>query len=789
MATYDGSRLVHCDDNIIYVDNGAGQFTQLTATQYQVPGDYDGSRVRFIGSNENLYFNTSAGIYKMQSLTSAPILAGGPQALGGWCTVNAAANVGPLPNVSAVAYRILWEYTDENNNLIRGVPSNPLIANNGSASNNAIVTVTFTVPTTVDTTWNYRIYRSNYGQGAAGLAPGIPDDNCQLVFSSNANSAQISARQVAFVDNVADIARGETIYTTAQGVANAEYAPPYSQDLALYKGSMFYGGTKSYQQLFLTLQTDGTLQSGDNVTFWQGGSQLFTVKAGATENASTGTFKLWTGNSAAVNIDMTAQSLVNVVNFFANNTVLDAYYLSVINVTETGNCMFQLRSYNDTPFYATSSNATSGIFSPNLPASGNNINTLSNDTNNPNYLYFSKSQQPEAVPLNYWLAVGSANTSIKRLVAARDVLFVVKDDGIYCVSGNDPTTFTVYPLDVQQTVIGPNNLAVLNNLLYFVGAQGVVQMDQSGDHNIISIPIQQTLMQYTTNVYPNFAELSWGMAYQAQHKYILSVPTASTDEAAQVQFVFDYVTNTWVTWARTMTCGIEDTTTKCLWYTNYNTDDALIYQERKNLNQTDYCDEMYGLTITGNTSTTVLTVNAIPVDASVGDSLYQPPYLSVITGLDSGNNRITVSDVLSWNTSNAAANVAIPIDVTITTTPIYANDPTQFKQYPEFSIIVDGQGAADFYVDFTSDTLQTVSDLELTVPAYAISPWGVGYWGVGLWGGGSLSIAAARLRSFVPRQVQKCNWLAMTLKSNTAFSRVAFSGVSVMFRPISTRQR
>jgi hypothetical protein len=787
-TTYNSGRLIHCDDNRIYVDNNAGQFAALTSTQFNVPGSYAGSRIRFQEQNGNLYFNANAGIFKIQALNSAPILAGGPQALGGSVvSVSTAANNGPLPASSSVGYRALWEYFDQNNNLIRGVPSTPVIANNASATNSAQVTLAFTVPTTVDTTWTFRVYRSNYGQN-----PAPPDDNCQLVYSVTPNAAQISARTISFTDNVADLQRGETIYTTTQGVSQAEYRPPIAQDLALYKGSMFYGNCKTYQQLLIKLQTDGVLQPNDNLSFWQGASKLFTIIGALSEDAANGKFKIFTGNTSQVNIDGTAQSICNVINYFAaNNSVIDAYYESVINVLSTGSMQFQMRAYTDTPFYLTCSNTTNpALFTTPVPSSGNNVNNTSTNDNNQHYVYFSKSLQPESVPLNNFFAVGSRLTPILRLMALRDVLVIIKSDGLYAIVGNGPTTFTVYPMDVQQNIAGVNTPAVLNNVLYLLAQQGLVIVNQDGSHDIISVPIQQTLMQYTTNNYPNFASASWALASQPEHKYILFTVSSAADTTAQQAYVYDYITKAWTgPWTKGFTSGVVDPVLGTIWATNFQLNNAQVYQERKTLTFLDYCDEQYPLTLTGVTSGNVLSVNSIPSLTSVGDSIYQNPFFSVITAIDSVNNKLTVADTFSWNVSSGLANVCVPIPVTVTTTPIFADDPTKQKQFPEFSIIVDGTAEASFNVAFSTDSSVTSNSIQLSVPTTVGTPYGIGAYGTGVYGGGSVTARTSRLRSYVPQSLQKANWITVSLISDTAFDRVAFSGLQLAYRNISVRQR
>jgi hypothetical protein len=782
---YNGSRLCWFDDNLWRQDNGNGQFTSISSTPYYAPGTYAGSRVRTSQSNGNLYYNSNTGVYKIQSTANAaPRLAGGPQALGGWGTANAAANNGPLPNSAAVAYRSLWEYTDLNGNLIRGVPSNPVIVSNSNTVANAQCTLTWQVPTTVDTSWNFKVYRSNYG---AGIPP-TPDDNCQLVYSIQPNTAQITARSISFTDNVADNQRGETIYTTVNGTAASEYRPPVCQDIALFKGCMFYVNTYTNQQLFVNMINDGVMTTGDTLKFYDTGTNtvMFTLTAGNTENVSNGMFNVFSGNGSSIDIDQTSQSLLKVCNWFANNSTIDAYYLSVINVSATGSMLFQRRDYSTHPFYIVYSNS-GYVFEPPLPTTNASYaNNTSSNTYAQNYVYFSQSLQPEAVPLDNYLAAGSSTTPILRVIPMRDTLVIFKSDGLYGITGNDPTTFAIYPMDVQQELVSINSPAVLNNYCYFVASQGVVQMDEYANHQIISTPIQRTLLQYTTNNYPNFQNTAWGMAYQADHSYQFWCPESPSDSSAQQAFVYNYITASWVNWEKSFTSGMYDPNTKTQWATSYQAANTQIYEERKTLTDSDYVDETYTLTITGYSGNSI-TVSSIPGNAQIGDAVYQYPYTGTITAINTGNNLITLNESYAWNVS-ASAVVAAPIPITITTCPIVGNDPMVQKQFSEYSIIVDGTSYAEFTLTFTTDTYTLGTSIVQTVPPSG-GAYGVGVYGIGPYGTVSLNNPGSRLRNFMPRTVQKCNWLVGTINVAEAYSQINFSGLQLVYRPLTTRQR
>lgn len=87
------------------------------------------SRVRFFQNNGNLYWTSSVGIWKNDFISNVPQLAGAPQALDMTATLTQS-NVGFLSSSASVSYRVLWQYFDANNNLVRGAPSNQIQISN-----------------------------------------------------------------------------------------------------------------------------------------------------------------------------------------------------------------------------------------------------------------------------------------------------------------------------------------------------------------------------------------------------------------------------------------------------------------------------------------------------------------------------------------------------------------------------------------------------------------------------------------------------------------------------------
>lgn len=115
----------------------------------------------------------------------------------------------------------------------------------------ATVDLHFTIPAEVTTANFYQIYRSAMFQSstATNINDIVPDDELQLIFEVNPSSTDISNKYINFHDTVPDSFRagGTYLYTNAnsgEGISQANYPPPLSQDLSLFLNNTFYANTQ-----------------------------------------------------------------------------------------------------------------------------------------------------------------------------------------------------------------------------------------------------------------------------------------------------------------------------------------------------------------------------------------------------------------------------------------------------------------------------------------------------------------------------------------------------------------
>lgn len=743
--------------------------------------------------------------------------------------------------LNTTAYRMMWTITDANNNLIQGAPSEITQVSNTTGSTAAPI-VNFSVPTGITTSHVYQIYRSP--AVANGVTP---NDEGGLVYQGSPSSTDISYGQISVLDIVPDALRGATIYTapSQQGLVNANVAVPLAYDVAVFRGCMFYGNTTGLQTYILTLLGTGTpagIQSGDTVTL--GGvvytaaateviaSRQFAVAAvfvssgvTCTTNSSTsltsvssmtgiavgqavtgthipaGTFVTalpggsvvtisqaatnsaggesvtFTGDSASQAIRDTAQSLVRVINRYASSTVY-AYYISGPNDLP-GQMVIQGRTVGQATFYALSSRAT--CWSPTLPTSG--TTQASNSSVNRNYIYYSKPQQPEAVPLGNYIPVGSADQDLLRIIALRDALFILKQDGIFYLTGTDPSNFQVWPLDYTTNVVSAESAVSLNNQIYCLTTQGIVSITQNGVA-IMSRPIESSFTSLIAENYTELQNTSFGISYESARAYYIFCISNASDTQATQYYRYNYVTNTWVHSTMTKTCGAVNPVDDKLYLGNAGA--PIIDVENKNLTYADYADYSSTQTISAVVGTLVSISESDTI--SIGSVIFQS---SSVFGLVSAVDSIagTVTTTLPTDLVAGAADILAPISTVTQWAPMTFANPGISKQLREATPIFKADFNGTATVGFSTDVYPGTYNV-------TISGGNVGGWGLFGWGGPFETDLGAPwggdprrrpIRTSIDRNHQRCSQLNVTFSHSYAYSPWQLQGISIVGNNVSER--
>lgn len=773
LYVFQGTMLASNGTNFAYDSNDNSSNPLWTAYSGTYTPPSAASKIHAVeGVNSNLYFTTSTGVYKIDTITNNPYLAGGPKGLDG--TGTTAGIAGWFLDTSNVAYQVVWGYIDANNNTVLGVPSQLInVSNNTGGTRN--VTLTFTVPSGLSTSYFWQLYRSAQTDDLAVVA-GV---NFQLVAQQNLTAGQISALQVTVTDQTPDNLKGAYLYTdvTQQGPLQTNDPPPLCADMCYWKNMMFYLNISSKQTAFVTVISVGApdgIQIGDTFTITSG-STVLTFTGDATQTPASALFKVDTSSTPAANIDATARNLVSCINQYATNTLVYAYYISGYQQLP-GQILLEERTIGGATFTLTSSRG--GAYSPVVPSSGTSY--ASTNTAQQNGLAVSKVGQPEAVPLVDLFFVGAANQPGYRILPLTDAVYVLKADGVFRVTGDNPSNLVVTVAYPDTIITVPESAVVLNNSIYAYTNQGIVTINQS-EPQLLSFPIEDQLNP--VQEISGFASMSYGVAYPSDRKYVFACPTEDGDTHPTQEWVYNYITQTWTNWDREFSGGIGNPTDNKLYFCSIGS--AKVVQERKSYTVMDYADDSFSCLIV-NSSGTTITVNST-TNAVAGMSIAQPnalhpnlPTTSVIVEV-TDSTHLEVTDDLQWTVGAAA--YYTPIDCTAGYAPAHGGFPLYLKHWTILHFEVDQLTAHSLTGQISSDLSPYLEDLEITpiflgfgeVPFGTSEPFG----GTGF----NLQPLAA----MVPIEKARSHWINVYINQNEALRKFVLAGATAQYEITSTR--
>lgn len=251
---------------------------------------------------------------------------------------------------------------------------------------------------------------------------------------------------------------------------------------------------------------------------------------------------------------------------------------------------------------------------------------VSDNSVNPNRVYFSKIQQPEAVPLVNYLDIGPKDKAIQRIMALRDSLVVLKEDGVYIISGSSAPNFSVRLSDSSALTFAPDTATNLNNLIYVLTSQGVATVSETGV-GIISRNIEDRIQQ-VANAKFNYKLMSWGVSSESDRCYILWLPEKTTDMYATQAFRYNTFTRTWTRWTKPANCGVVNPSDDKI-YLGDSSGRPYVLKERKNFERQDYADREIELNIGANAINGLTYTLSSVAELSAGDVLVQSQYLDI----------------------------------------------------------------------------------------------------------------------------------------------------------------
>lgn len=385
-------------------------------------------------------------------------------------------------------------------------------------------------------------------------------DEFRECFRFQLTATETIGRQYVFIDTTADEGLGAFLYVNEfqQGATLTNYMPPPSRDVHTYRGVTWYASTSYFWNLQVTIKNT----FGDLVTPEERANGIGTrLATGTVTNGSTAITLVsaadivglvpgqsisagFPANTVIVSITGGGPYTINVNNAFGGATapgtvvtVVDVFmgvripsatgFLQIVAFSaafgtltgtviipdrtiaegaELGFAFQVIKPVNKATIIGGNVTATNGQnYSPSLAGAGV---PLVRDQRK-NRLYFSKPQQPEAVPPVNYLDVGAGE--ILRILSTQSALYVYCTDGIYRITG-DGDDWRVDPFDTTTYLIYPNALDAIGNTQYFWANRGICALSDAGvqslTDNRIDIDLRAKWKAFTESDPAQVAEIA-----------------------------------------------------------------------------------------------------------------------------------------------------------------------------------------------------------------------------------------------------------------------------------------
>jgi hypothetical protein len=260
---------------------------------------------------------------------------------------------------------------------------------------------------------------------------------------------------------------------------------------------------------------------------------------------------------------------------------------------------------------------------------------------------------------------------------------------------------------------------------------------------------------------------------------MLFTVSRATDVFATQAFVYNSLTDTWTRWKMDRTCGVVNNVEDKLYMGKADSGQVMV--ERKTFTLRDYADEQFAVVISSIDSDTQLTITD-STNVLAGMTIEVGFRATVIDEVN--GNTLTVRSTEGFNAGPGT--VYTPILTKLQFLPITAGNPGILKQFSEMTLMFKDAAFRQVLVDVNSNIR---SDDRTIVVRNEVFPsaWGNFIWGALPWGGGLGGNSV--LRTYIPREKQRASWINVSISTEQAFTGFSLQGISIIFKPMSSRFR
>lgn len=558
-----------------------------------------------------------------------------------------------------------------------------------------------------------------------------PSDDLYLSMEVKLSSTNISAGYVLIIDYTPEGALQDPLYTNPSdgdggGLGGSNFQPPLYGDIANWDGSTWYANSEGQQYLDLQMLGVGGpngIQDGDTITIFDGVSTTKTFTFKNTVGVSTD-IQIVSDGTPGYNIAWTTYFFTEVAGQQLLGNGLGIYGRTSTNGFP-GGILIERTDFLQTAFQVKVSRPTS--WAPGLSAT---VYTSAFASADPNGLWNSKSQQPEAVPASNFMNVGTANYYARRIFGLRNALIIMKEgDGIWSLTGTSGN-YTLVQISTANT-IAPDCACVFADAVWAYTDQGILRISDTGGVQVVSRPIETDLNALATQFPDETYAWSFAVSYETERRVMFYVPvaaaTAATGGAPTLQaYCYSQATNAWTKFNHEAISGIV-TTSHRLWTGIYDSvfSQGRVTEERKTGTYLDIADAQWSNTLTTTANPYVVQL-ATPGAIQQGSGISQGNYFTKVTAV-LGGSLYQVAELVPW--SNGACTIYDPYPVEVQFLP--AGEPGARKVLTRLFTLYKPEEFSNLFGVATLFTDQIQSELEIPAPfpGFGSTAFGMGSFG------------------------------------------------------------
>ncbi len=653
-----------------------------------------------------------------------------------------------IPANTYTAWRVVLAHTDVRGLKTLSAPSNLFQMFNGGVGTAEMGGMTIKFVGNIPSGCSLQFYRTLSAPSSAG---GAGDEE---FLASEVDISSSSGYRIFFAASRATQSQlGAALYTNAsqEGATQANDPPPYCFDIATYRGFTFFAAAA--RNAALQVERLGQLSDGQVIQM-PGGTVTFTT--GATSVPS----RLVHIPSSPATANLTIlQDLELVVN--SNSAQLgvtirwvgagDAFV--VTSNTVSGESRFQGLSFGAL------------LIPGDLVAPMQQVSRLA----------YSKFYLPEAVPVLNFVNIGASDKAILRLLPLRDALFILKEDGIWRLTGTSATDLDVQPYNLDLFLAAPNSLVALHNSAIGLFNHGMVRFTDSETENI-GLDVDDLFKSaLEPAVLAATASLSWGMSYPSERQYWISLPRAPGDTGPTASYVWSERLKQWTgPMTKVFRAGLVHPGTNQAFLGG----GTGLYLERKTGSIRDFSDYVIQAAGTVASFQNLASGNVVTLadmtGIKAGDVISQASgaVYATILELDHFGRYCLVDTARDWNLSVGSTQVHEGIPVVCQWSPAYGRFPGASHRWREASLLFKDAALAQSFLAFGSDLDPLLEYVRILASDHGIYP---------------NRRQGRNIRALVPAGKQRGNNLVVSFEHCSGWAPFQLQGMSLIVQNVSER--